>query len=98
VADKPNEQGFKKYEGFLNHYEIISFKKYQGFVNQGIVGKLSKKRKKVHPYLIEHHVWNTCKLKLDVVMDYGKSKSSWIFSFWTSLDWITLDVDVHMLN
>jgi hypothetical protein len=35
---------------------------------------------------------------VDVVMDYGKSKSNWIFSFWTSLDWITLDVDVHMLN
>jgi hypothetical protein len=35
---------------------------------------------------------------LDVVMDYGKSKSNWIFSFWISLDRITLDVDVHMLN
>jgi hypothetical protein len=35
---------------------------------------------------------------VDVVMDFGKSKSNWIFSFWTSLDWITLDVDVHMLN
>jgi hypothetical protein len=35
---------------------------------------------------------------VDVVMDYGKSKSNWIFSFWTSLDWITLDMDVHMLN
>jgi hypothetical protein len=37
-------------------------------------------------------------VSLDVVMDFGKSKSNWIFSFWTSLDLITLDVDVHMLN
>jgi hypothetical protein len=35
---------------------------------------------------------------VDVVMDFGKSKSIWIFSFWSSLDSITLDVDVHMLN
>jgi hypothetical protein len=35
---------------------------------------------------------------IDVVTDFGKSKSNWIFSFWTSLDWIILDVDVHMLN